>query len=79
MLKICGLWKRKTKEEKTFYVGNIDVLGLTVFIFQNKSDNPKAPALDLFIAKSQPQEAKSSGTPDVEWGGEKEEDDPIPF
>ncbi len=72
MIKLCGLWKKKTKEEKTFYVGNIDVLGLTVLIFQNKSDNPKAPALDLFIAKSQPQEQHTDS-------GKDEEEDEIPF
>ena len=88
MIKLCGLWKRKKKDEAetVYYKGHIDILGIDVLLFQNKSDHPKSPTFDLLVAKKgDPQDkqegAKSSGTPEVEWGETKkeEEKDDIPF
>lgn len=80
MIKICSLWKRKTNDEKTYYKGSVDILGIDILLFPNKSDHPKSPALDLLIAKTQPKEPKekkelSAESSDKDWGAE----DDIPF
>ena len=49
---IGALWERQTKTGRPYFTGQIN--GVDVVIFENTSDNPKAPTFRVY--KSKPRE-----------------------
>ena len=49
MVKVAGLWLNTTRDGQKYYSGTLG--GLKVFLFKSKSDHPKAPTFNLFLAE----------------------------
>ena len=77
-IKLCGLWKQKTKDGKTYYSGGFGYgAGLQLFTNTYKGDDPKKPDLILYVVKRKPKEEKDhpTGKTKDEW----EDEGGIPF
>ena len=78
MIKLCGLWKNKTSEGKTYYSGGLSY-STNILLFPNKykeSADDKKPDLILYIARKEKKEDKPKPKfPDSEDPG----GDEVPF
>jgi len=71
MIKLCGLWKQKTKEGKVYYSGGL-TYSTNLLLFTNtykESPDDKKPDLILYVAKKEKKEKPEK----------RESDDEIPF
>jgi len=50
--KSCGLWEKETKDGKKYWGGKFE--GKRFFLWENKSDNPRAPQYNLNIVDEAP-------------------------
>jgi len=73
MIKIGSVWKGQTKEGIAFYSGPISVpfpilldKNHRILVFKNKSENERAPDLDILIAEATPTEEQSKTFDDDE-------------
>lgn len=71
MFKIGAVWKKEHEKKGTYFVGRVDCPmpiiinpGTSIWLFKNRSDHEKAPALDILI--SAPEERKQNGGKNVE-------------
>lgn len=47
MIKICGMWKSKSKDGKTYFSGSVG--GVKYLLFQNNKTEENHPDVELFI------------------------------
>lgn len=62
MIKLCGLWKNKTKDGKVYYSGGL-TYSTNLLLFSNAyKENPddKKPDLILYIGKKEKKEDKQN-------------------
>lgn len=70
MIKLCGLWRGKTKEGATFYSGKLTYSSqLLVFKNKYKKEDDKNPDLIVYVGEYKPKEKSA----------EPEENQDVPF
>jgi len=67
LLKLCGLWKQKDKEGKTYYFGSLSYsTNLLLFPNSYKKEGEKQPDLLLYIVKKEQKEKTEQDSDDSE-------------
>lgn len=67
LLKLCGLWKQKDKEGKTYYFGSLSYsTNLLLFPNSYKKEGEKQPDLLLYIVKKEQKEKAEQDSDDSE-------------
>jgi len=67
LLKLCGLWKQKDKEGKTYYFGSLSYsTNLLLFPNSYKKEGEKQPDLLLYIVKKEQEEKQKQDSDDSE-------------
>lgn len=68
MFKIGAVWKKEHETKGAYFVGRVDCPvpiiinpGTSIWLFKNRSDHEKAPALDILISE----EKKQNGNKNV--------------
>ena len=84
MIKIASVWQNTGKDGRTYYSGRI-IGDLMIYVFPNKSNNPKSPMYDIMLSIPRKQEQRNkpetqeepslSDIPDEVY----ETDDEVPF
>jgi len=81
-IKLCGLWKQKTRDGKVYYSGGFGYgAGLQLFTNAYKEGDPKKPDLILYVVKKKPKDTQQDGNdrPTGKTEGEWEDEGNIPF
>lgn len=69
MIEIAALWKKQSKNDRTYYTGKLGNGRLLLFL-NDKKGNEKAPDLRLYVvedtAKKEGKEGESSSKPEYE-------------
>ena len=79
-IKLCGLWKQKTRDGKVYYSGGFGYgAGLQLFTNAYKEGDPKKPDLILYVVKKKPKEEKNEDRPKGKTEEEWEDEGEVPF
>ena len=64
MIKLCGLWKKESKDGTVFYQGKLSYSS-NILLFKNKfKRNEKDPSLILYLSEVQKKESKEGESED---------------
>jgi hypothetical protein len=66
MIKLCGLWKKESKDGATYYSGKLSY-STNILLFPNKyKQGEKDPDLILYIGKAEKKEKEKKSAPITE-------------